>query len=140
MRTNNFFKVDKTYFLTAGDRMKGTPIYKYLSKISTEKARRIFRRFWEEIPKIGEIELKPFDSYPSFYAGRRLVGVQPLKDQVKLHLTMEDAKYADSSKELRGAMRPHKGREEWAFIYIAKEKQVEPALTVIRKAYCKRNL
>ena len=125
----------------AGDRMKAASIsFKYLRTDSTDKAKRIFLRFFEEIRRIGEIELKLFNSYPSFYAGRRLVGVQLLKDQVKLHLTMEDAENADSSEELHGSIHPHKGREKWAFIYITKEQQVEPALMVIKKAYYKRKL
>lgn len=107
-------------------------------KDSTDKVRRIFQRFLEEIPQFGEIELKTFDKYPSYYFGRRLVGVECQKYRVKLHLNAEDAKYADKFEELRGSMYLQRGREEWAFIDIVNEKQVEPALEVIRSAYHKR--
>ena len=103
---------------------------KYLRRGSTDKTRRIFLRFFEEIPKIGDIELKPFDSYPSFYAGCRLVGVQLLKDQVKMHLTIEDAEYAYSLEKLRSSILPHEGREEWAFIYIINNKRTTDRTSV----------
>jgi len=119
---------------------ESTVFEKYRRTNSTDQAWQIFQRFIEEIPKIGNIELKPFDTYPSFYAESILVGVQLLKEQVKLHLTMEDARKGYSFEELKNSIQPHKEREEWAYIYIKREPQVKAALNVIRKAYSNRRL
>ena len=105
---------------------------------STKEVKRIFRRFLEEIPKFGEIKIRSFKSYPSFYVEHRLVGVECQKSRVKLHLASEDARYATKFDELRGSIYPQKGREEWTFIYIVNEPQVKYALEVIKKAYQNR--
>ena len=107
-------------------------------KGSTKEVKVIFRRFLEEISKFGEIKIKPSKSYLSFYVEHRLVGVECQQSRVKLHLTSEDAKYANKFDELRGSIYPQKGREEWTFIYIVNEQQVQSALEVIKKAYQNR--
>ncbi len=81
-------------------------------KGSTKEVKCIFRRFLEEIPKFGEINVRLSTSYLSFFVECRLVGIECQKYRVKLHLTSEDAKYANKFDELRGSIYPQKGREE----------------------------
>lgn len=105
---------------------------------SRDEVREAFQRLIQGLQALHSVELRTFSSYPSFYIVDRLVGVQCLRNKVKVHLTSEDANYAYELEELKGCVYPHKGRPEWAYLDVFSQRQVEPVLNVIRRAYDRR--